>query len=179
MVRSSRWPADTVGPAHQCLVVGGEALTPTDLGRLLKTDNSSLHMSRSEGALVLDFGRVVSGKIEADLADASGTPIAFSTSESLEFLSIGSDTQAYGNGDVLYRPGGGRETWHAFVRRTFRYLLVTLTESGWVEFDRVGLYYTAPPRSSIDVQGLVPIRRRSGSPGPRSSSRASSTSRRR
>ena len=143
------WSEAVVGPSTRSVkpVSGwwsdGEALTPIDLARLRDADDSSLRLSQPGPALVLDFGQVVSGKIEADVADASGAPITFSSSESLEFLSMGSDTQVYGNGDLVYRPGGGRETWHAFVRRTFRYLLVTLGQPGWADVDRVGLYFTA------------------------------------
>jgi alpha-L-rhamnosidase len=143
------WPEAVIGPSTRTLrpVSGwwsdGEALPPTDLARLLDADDSSLRLSQPGPALILDFGQVVSGKIEADVADASGAPITFSSSESLAFLSPGSDTQVYGNGDVGYRPGGGRETWHAFARRTFRYVLVTLGQPGWADLDRLGLYFTA------------------------------------
>ena len=121
----------------------GEPLSSTDFGSLLDTDNTSSRLSQPGPGMVLDFGMVVSGKIEADVLAASGLPVTFSSSESLEFLFVGGDTQVYGNGDLVYRPGGGQESWHAFARRTFRYLLVTLSQPGWVDFDRIGLYFTA------------------------------------
>jgi alpha-L-rhamnosidase len=140
------WADNVIGPGQRALkpVAGrwldAEQLGDTDLASLRDMDGASVHLSRG---LVLDFGEVVSGKIEADLLEASGGPIRFSTSESLEYLSIGSDTLAYGNGDVLYQPGGGRERWHAFTRRTFRYLLVTLAQPGWADVDSIGVYFTA------------------------------------
>jgi alpha-L-rhamnosidase len=149
MPQCDTWSDAVVGPPTRSIQpvaawwTDGARLTPVDLASVLPSDNSSLHLSQPGPGLILDFGKVVSGKIEADAAAASGTPVTFSSSESLQFLSTGGDTQVYGNGDVVYRPGGGRETWHAFVRRTFRYLLVTLTDSGWVDLDRVGVYFTA------------------------------------
>jgi alpha-L-rhamnosidase len=143
------WASNVVGPADRPLKPvaarwwNGEPLGDLELSRLQETDNAGVRLTQPGQSLVLDFGEVVSGKIEVDVLDASGAAVQFSTTESLAFLAVGSDTRAYGNGDLVYRPGGGTEHWHAFTRRTFRYLLVSLAEPGWVELDRVGLYFTA------------------------------------
>ena len=143
------WAESVVGPQQRSLKPvsarwsDGEQLGASELSKLLEADGTSVRLSQPGPGLILDFGEVVSGKIEADALDASGAPVVFSSSESLEFLSVGSDTQAYGSGDVAYRPGGGPESWHAFARRTFRYLLVTLPQPGWADFDRIGVYFTA------------------------------------
>jgi alpha-L-rhamnosidase len=135
------WTDDVAGPVDRSLQpVAAWWADGTHLG---EPSGAAVRLSQPGPALILDFGRVVSGKIEADVNAASGAGISFSTSESLEFLGAGSDTHAYGNGDITYRPSGGREGWHAFARRTFRYLLVALVEPGWVQFNRIGTYYTA------------------------------------
>lgn len=145
----STWAEQVVGPTGRALrPVGarwldGEELGDDDFDKLLVADQASFRLSQPGRALVLDFGDVVSGKIEVDVLGASGATVAFSTSESLAFLGVGGDTQAYGNGDLVHRPAGGPESWHAPVRRTFRYLLLSLREPGWVDLDRVGVYFTA------------------------------------
>ena len=106
---------------------------------LSQSSDAPPRLSQPGPALIVDFGQVVSGKIETDIDAASGAPIGFSTSESLQFLVAGSDTHAYGNGDIVYRPTGRHESWHAFARRTFRYLRVALLEPGWVQFARIGI----------------------------------------
>jgi alpha-L-rhamnosidase len=95
----------------------------------------------------------VSGKVEVEVEAASGAPVGVSTSESLQFLAPGGDTQVYGNGELVYKPGGGRETWHAFGRRTFRYLLVRMIQPGWAQFNRIGMYFTAPLSQPSALQG--------------------------
>jgi alpha-L-rhamnosidase len=143
------WATNVVGPPARSVKPvaahwsDGAPLDSTDLSKLLDPGDASLRVNQPGRGLVLDFGEVISGKIEVEVDRASGVPVTFSTSESIAFLAVGSDTQAYGTGDIVYRPGGGHESWHAFTRRTFRYLLVTLPQPGWVDFDRIGVYFTA------------------------------------
>ncbi len=149
-VQCDGWAEGVIGPAERSLkpVAGwwsdGAQLSAAELGALLVTDQVGLRLSQPGRALRLDFGEVVSGKVEADVFDASGAPVVISSSESLEFLAVGGDTQVYGNGDLAYRPGrDGPERWHAYTRRTFRYLMLTIQEAGWIDFDRIGVYFTA------------------------------------
>jgi alpha-L-rhamnosidase len=143
------WTTQVVGPAtrdvrpRHARWYDGEELSPDDLSKLQQTDGVGLRLNQPGRGLVLDFGEVVSGKIEVDSTAGSGAALTLSTSESLGFLAVGSDTQVYGNGDLVHRPGRDSETWHAPVRRTLRYLLLTLPDAGWVDLDRVGVYFTA------------------------------------
>ncbi|HET6318690.1 MAG TPA: hypothetical protein VFG86_19730, partial [Chloroflexota bacterium] len=149
LAQCADWARDVIGPAERPLKPvaarwsSGEQLRDSELRSLLEADGTGVRLSQPAERLIVDFGEVVSGKIEADLLHASGAPIVFSTSESLAFLSLGSDTQVYGYGDIVHRPSGGLENWHAFARRTFRYLLVSLSEPGWADVDRIGTYFTA------------------------------------
>jgi alpha-L-rhamnosidase len=143
------WAAQVVGPTTRDVRpvrahwFDGDELNPTDLEKLLQTDSSPLRLSQPGHGLVLDFGEVVSGKVELDTLAGSGAAVTIATSESLGFLAPGGDTQVYGNGDIVHRPGHATESWHAAMRRTFRYVLLTLPDAGWIDLDRVGVYFTA------------------------------------
>ena len=131
------WQQSVVGPVERSVSPTASWWwdgTPTG-----QSDASGVRLSQPGQSLIIDFGRVVSGKIEVEVDVASGAPVGFSSSESLEFLAPGGDTQAYGNGEIVYKPGGGHENWHAFVRRTFRYLLVRLLQPGWIQFNHIGM----------------------------------------
>jgi hypothetical protein len=90
------WVQSVIGPAERPLKpVGawwsnGEQLREAELHNLLETDDASVRLTQPGQRLIVDFGEVVSGKIEADVLDASGVPVVFSTSDALDFLSDGS-----------------------------------------------------------------------------------------
>jgi hypothetical protein len=157
------WQDYVVGPPSRelhpvrAMQRDGAQESELDVSLVLATDRAGVRLQR-EGTnatqLVLDFGEVISGKIEMDSAASSSPLVVFSTSESLQYLRIGSDTQAYGNGDLTNRPGPEFESWHTPHRRTFRYLLVSLADDGWAEVDRVGVYYTGALGPAEAFQGM-------------------------
>jgi alpha-L-rhamnosidase len=135
------WQQNVIGPADRS--ISPVASWWSDGTPISQSNLTGVRLSQPGQSVVIDFGRIVSGKIEVEVDSASGAAVGFSSSESLQFLAAGGDTQVYGNGELIYKPGGGRESWHSFARRTFRYLLIRLLQPGWIQLDSVGMYFTA------------------------------------
>lgn len=91
--------------------------------------------------LAIDFGLPVSGKVEVVFGNTVTAPLNLAFSQRLEYLNIGSDTDAYYLGDlnVTGRPG---VTWRTDNRRGFRYMLLYLPQTGTVQIDAVRVYHT-------------------------------------
>lgn len=155
------WPSQVVGAgdrpvypvAAQVLDQNGtHAIDPS----AFQGNGAPVQLSRQNGQgqmLVLDFGRDVSGKIEAGFGSSTSPLVVFSPSESRQFLSTGGDTQVNGNGDVSFQPRPDGEAWHTPARRTFRYLLVSLATDGTASLSRVDLYQTSLVPQPSSYQG--------------------------
>jgi hypothetical protein len=126
--------------------------TITDPAATLVEDSVSAIITRNGGTspkLAIDFGLPVSGKIEIVFGSNVTTTLGIAFSQRLEFLDIGSDTDAFylGDLDVMGRTG---VTWRTDNRRGFRYVLLYLPGDGTVEVDAVRIYHT-PYLGSADT----------------------------
>ena len=140
---SSDWRRYVVGPQGRDVaarqVIRSEGVLHPEA--MLTEDDR--YATMSEGSLaVVDFGQVVSGKVELSLGEGSTGSVILSFSESMRFLRPGSDESRYGLGDLSYGPISAAITWTSPYRRTFRYLLIRAT--GNVPIDAVRLYFTPP-----------------------------------
>ena len=105
--------------------------------------------------LVVDFGRLVSGKLEVDVTSIDpGATLRFSFSESREFLALGSDSLAYGYGDLKFTAQLVPVAYTAPLRRSFRWLMISLEGGQRAELGRTGLWFTPyfqeRPRGSFE-----------------------------
>jgi len=110
---------------------------------LLVAGGESTYIQRvadSEPAIVLDFGKVVSGRVQI-ISGASNQPLVrIAASESLQFLSrdgdvIWGEQQAYG-----WQPSRTGDEFES-GQLTFRYLMLYLAGNGQVEIDQVVLEF--------------------------------------
>lgn len=98
---------------------------------------------RPDAPLVVDFGREVTGKLQATVSAATpGTTLRFSFSESREFLQVGSDTDVYGQGDLAFQPSPAPVRYSAPYRRSFRWVLITVSAGGTATISQTALWFT-------------------------------------
>lgn len=135
-------PLGATGPAPRPLL--------TSTSRAIVASNGSGTV-RPDSPLVVDFGLEVTGKLQVAIqAIAPGANLRFSFSESREFLKIGSDTDVYGQGDLSFRPTSTPISYSAPERRSFRWVMITLSGGTQATISQTGLWFTgllepAPP----------------------------------
>ncbi|HYI15578.1 MAG TPA: hypothetical protein VEX37_09310, partial [Thermomicrobiales bacterium] len=148
--------ADICGPALDRYVVtpddrmiAPQSITRVDLngGRvdqpdgLLAAGGALTYVERINGsdpAIVLDFGKVVSGRVHVVTGASNQPPVQLAGSEALQFLSRDGDVtwgeqRAYG-----WQPARSGDQFVS-GQLTFRYLLLYLAGNGQVEIDQVVL----------------------------------------
>ncbi|MBI3967593.1 MAG: hypothetical protein HY329_18300, partial [Chloroflexi bacterium] len=142
------WRRYVVGPTSRVVEPKRIQATDPNEGRvvdaeaLLVADGKTATIERRSGAspaVVVDFGQVVSGKVEVTITGATAERLGLAFSEALVFAKIGSDTTDYGYGDLAVKIDATPlpATWTTAYRRTFRYLVLYLPDRGRVTIDAV------------------------------------------
>lgn len=110
---------------------------------LLAAGGASTYIERGDDgdpAIVLDFGKVVSGRVRVVTGDSNQPPLRLVASESLRFLTADGDVtwgeqRAYG-----WQPARTGDEYQS-GQLTFRYLMLSMTGKGRVEVDQVVLEF--------------------------------------
>lgn len=137
-------PDDRMVPPESVVRADANGGRIDDPDGLLAAGGAATYIERFSGgdpAIVLDFGKVVSGRVHIVTGASNQPPVQIAASEALQFLSR--------DGDVTWgtqRPYGWQpdRSGDAFVsgQLTFRYLMLYLTGNGYVEIDQVVLEFT-------------------------------------
>jgi len=111
---------------------------------LLAAGGAVTRIERTESgdpAIVLDFGKVVSGRVVLATAASNQPPVRLAASESLHFLTrdgdvVWGDQRSYG-----WQPNRTGDNFRS-GQLTFRYLMIYLAGNGFVDIDSVVLEFT-------------------------------------
>ncbi|RIK46904.1 MAG: hypothetical protein DCC58_01610 [Chloroflexi bacterium] len=121
---------------------------PSDLvsnvGALLAEDGAATTIVRSveeSPVVIIDFGKVVSGRVSMQGSSATSATLRLAFSESLRFLRPESDTDWGEQGSILWAPGPGPAQIE-LPQRTFRYLRLSLESPGSIDISGVSMLYT-------------------------------------
>ena len=152
--------ADFCGPALERYVLAPESrsIYPKAIGRvdlnggivsepagLLAPGGNPTVIERlptSDPAIVLDFGRNISGQVTVVTGTSSSPELRLAASESLAFLTRDSDVVWGDQRTYAWHPSEAGGDYRS-GQLTFRYLMLYLAEAGRVEIDHVVAEYSA------------------------------------
>lgn len=110
---------------------------------LLAAGGAATYIERANGgdpAIVLDFGKVVSGRVHVVTGASNQPPVRIAASESLRFLSRDGDVTWGEQRSYGWQPERSGDQYES-GQLTFRYLMLYLAGNGHVEIDQVVLEF--------------------------------------